>query len=62
METSTNGDSWEDYPDDEERDVNNTEIALKAAQEIREVANTLFKEGKYENALSKYQSECCSEE
>lgn len=50
------GDSYEDYPDDEDRDVQQPEIALEIAQAIREVGNKLFKEGKTELALDKYQS------
>lgn len=51
------GDSYEDYPDDDDRDVQNPEIALGIAKEIRELGNKLFKEGKTELALAKYQSE-----
>jgi hypothetical protein len=52
------GDPYEDFPDDEDRhnvsdDVN---VALTAAQAIREAGNKLFKAGSYEAALNKYQS------
>jgi len=49
------GDIYEDYPDDEERDVQDPVVALKIASEIRELGNKLFKEGKAEDALIKYQ-------
>ena len=53
---STDGDVYEDFPDDEDRDVQNPEVALKIAREVRELGNKLFKEGKAEEALAKYQS------
>jgi len=49
------GDIYEDFPDDEDRDVQNPEVALTIAKAIRELANKLFKEGKIEAALEKYQ-------
>ncbi|RDB17075.1 Peptidyl-prolyl cis-trans isomerase D [Hypsizygus marmoreus] len=49
------GDAYEDYPDDEDRDVQKPEIALDIAKTIREVGNKLFKEGKVDEALQKYQ-------
>ncbi|EGO01157.1 hypothetical protein SERLA73DRAFT_179252 [Serpula lacrymans var. lacrymans S7.3] len=51
---NTDGDAYEDYPDDDDRDVQNPEVALKAAREIREIGNKLFKEGQTELALQKY--------
>ncbi|CAL1710192.1 unnamed protein product [Somion occarium] len=56
----TDGDPYEDYPDDQavlpDGDVKDRpEVALRVAREIREVGNKLFKEGKIEEALSKYQ-------
>ena len=53
----TDGDPYEDYPDDEDRDVQNVEIALNIAKSVRELGNKLFKEGKTGLALQKYQSE-----
>ncbi|KAK7680397.1 Peptidyl-prolyl cis-trans isomerase cyp40 [Cerrena zonata] len=58
--TSTDGDPFEDYPDDQDPlpdgDVKEKpEVALRVAQAIREIGNKLFKEGKIEEALSKYQ-------
>ena len=55
------GDPYEDYPDDQDAlsDGNvqeKPEVALRVAREIREVGNKLFKEGKAEAALEKYQS------
>lgn len=49
-------DPYEDYPEDDERDVSsNPELALQIAQEIRESGNKLFKEGNTAAALAKYQ-------
>lgn len=50
-------DVYEDYPDDEERNIQDPVLALKIAGEIRELGNKLFKEGKVEDALAKYQSQ-----
>ncbi|KAI0634595.1 peptidyl-prolyl cis-trans isomerase Cpr7 [Trametes polyzona] len=57
---AADGDVYEDYPEDQDpvdgQDVmESAEIALKIAREVREVGNKLFKEGKYEEALKKYQ-------
>ncbi|KAL6304659.1 cyclophilin-like domain-containing protein [Sparassis latifolia] len=54
------GDPYEDFPTDQEpvdgQDVaDHPEVALKIAREIREIGNRLFKEGRAEAALSKYQ-------
>jgi peptidyl-prolyl isomerase D len=54
--TADGGDPFEDYPEDEDRDTDQPEIALEIAQAVREVGNKLFKEGKTEAALEKYQS------
>jgi peptidyl-prolyl isomerase D len=55
--TNEDGDSYEDYPQDDDADVqNDVELTLKVAGEIRAIANKLFKEGKVEAALTKYQS------
>ncbi|CAA7266288.1 unnamed protein product [Cyclocybe aegerita] len=48
-------DPYEDYPADEDRDTENPEVALQIAKDVREVGNKLFKEGKVEAALEKYQ-------
>ena len=58
---SGDGDVYEDYPEDQDpingEDVaEKPELALKIAKDVREVGNKLFKEGKYEEALHKYQS------
>jgi len=55
---SADGDVYEDFPDDEDRNVQDPEVALKIAREVRELGNKLFKEGKAEAALAKYQSQC----
>ncbi|KAL7284773.1 peptidyl-prolyl cis-trans isomerase Cpr7 [Trametes coccinea BRFM310] len=54
------GDVYEDYPEDQDpidgKDLGDSpEAALKIAREVREVGNKLFKEGKYDEALRKYQ-------
>ena len=49
-------DPYEDYPVDEDSDTENPEIALKIAKVVREYGNQLFKQGKAEEALQKYQS------
>jgi peptidyl-prolyl isomerase D len=51
------GDAYEDFPDDEDQNIQDPEVALKIAREIREIANKLFKEGNAEAALAKYQSQ-----
>lgn len=50
------GDPYEDWPDDEDSDVHNPEVALKIAKDVREAANVLFKKGDVEGAFTKYQS------
>lgn len=55
------GDTYEDYPEDQDpitegNPQERPEAALKIARDIREVGNKLFKEGKAEDALNKYQS------
>ncbi|KAH9925012.1 peptidyl-prolyl cis-trans isomerase Cpr7 [Epithele typhae] len=60
-ESSTgDGDIYEDYPEDQDpvegKDVGEEpQVALQIAKEVREVGNRLFKEGKFEAALHKYQ-------
>lgn len=51
------GDVYEDFPEDDDNDTQNPEVALRIATEIRELGNTLFKEGKVALALDKYLSE-----
>lgn len=50
-------DPYEDYPADEDSDTEKPEVALQIAKDVREYGNQLFKEGKTEEALQKYQSE-----
>jgi len=50
------GDPYEDYPLDEDKDTENPDVALQIAKDVREYGNQLFKEGKVEDALHKYQS------
>ncbi|KAF9011763.1 peptidyl-prolyl cis-trans isomerase [Cyathus striatus] len=52
---AADGDPYEDYPDDEDRDAQDPAIALDIAKTVREVGNKLYKEGKIEEALKKYE-------
>jgi len=55
-QATTEGDRYEDYPDDETtKDVNKPENALQVAKETRDVGNKLWKEGKASEALEKWQ-------
>lgn len=58
---AANGDPYEDWPADQDPlsdgDVQEKpEVALRIAHEVRDIGNKLFKEGKVELALEKYQS------
>ncbi|KAI8988999.1 peptidyl-prolyl cis-trans isomerase Cpr7 [Trametes punicea] len=58
--SAADGDVYEDYPEDQDpidgKDIGDSpEAALKIAREVREVGNKLFKDGKYDEALRKYQ-------
>jgi peptidyl-prolyl isomerase D len=56
-EIPVDGDKYEDYPDDDDSDVQTSpETALRIAGEIRVLGNALYKEGKLDLALQKYQS------
>lgn len=60
VEGSADGDPYEDYPEDQDPLADGSpqekpEVALQIGQQIREVGNKLFKEKKFEEALSKYQ-------
>lgn len=52
----SDGDVYEDYPDDEDRELGNPETVLQMAKVIREVGNELFKKGDFNGALQKYKS------
>ncbi|KAH7309404.1 peptidyl-prolyl cis-trans isomerase [Rhizoctonia solani] len=55
-EVPPDGDKYEDYPEDDDSDVqNNPETALNIAREIKEAGTKLHKEGKLDLALDKYQ-------
>ncbi|KAG1789139.1 peptidyl-prolyl cis-trans isomerase [Suillus plorans] len=51
---TTVGDGYEDYPEDDDSDVQNPEVALDIARKIRELGNKLFKDGQIELALKAY--------
>lgn len=56
-DVKTTGDKYEDYPDDEDKvDINDLNVIIAAAKEIREGGNALFKTGKYDDALQQYKS------
>ncbi|CAE6426306.1 unnamed protein product [Rhizoctonia solani] len=56
-EVPSDGDRYEDYPEDDDSDVqDNPETALRIAGEIKAVGTNLHKEGKLDLALEKYQS------
>ncbi|PFH50871.1 hypothetical protein AMATHDRAFT_60373 [Amanita thiersii Skay4041] len=52
---SVDGDPYEDYPDDEDKELGNPEMVLQIAKAIREVGSKLFKEGDIIGALNKYE-------
>lgn len=51
----TDGDRYEDYPDDDDTDLSKPETTLAIAKELREIGNALFKEGNYTAASNKYE-------
>ncbi|KAF8622532.1 hypothetical protein AX15_006943 [Amanita polypyramis BW_CC] len=51
---SSDGDIYEDYPDDEDQDLNDPEKVLRIARTIREIGNQLYKQGDINGALQKY--------
>ncbi|KAJ4491923.1 peptidyl-prolyl cis-trans isomerase [Lentinula edodes] len=55
LPVDADGDPYEDYPDDDDHEVSNPQVALDIAKSIREVGNKLFKEGRTDLALAKYQ-------
>ncbi|KAJ7023453.1 peptidyl-prolyl cis-trans isomerase [Mycena alexandri] len=52
---AADGDGHEDYPEDDDADVQDPAVALKIATELRAIATSLYKEGKTTLALAKYQ-------
>ncbi|KAJ7450822.1 peptidyl-prolyl cis-trans isomerase [Mycena latifolia] len=52
---AADGDGYEDFPEDENADVKDPAVALRIATELRALATTLYKEGKLQTALEKYQ-------
>lgn len=48
------GDAYEDYPEDEGRELSAAEV-LKIAGEVKEFGNAAFKQGNLRGALAKYQ-------
>jgi peptidyl-prolyl isomerase D len=56
-EVPTDGDKYEDYPEDDDSDVQTSpQTALRIAGEIKVLGTALHKEGKLAEALQKYQS------
>ncbi|KZT05011.1 peptidyl-prolyl cis-trans isomerase [Laetiporus sulphureus 93-53] len=57
---SAGGDPYEDYPEDQDlidgkSPMDDPVVSLRVAKEVRELGNKLFKEGKVEEALAKWQ-------
>ncbi|KAJ7766335.1 peptidyl-prolyl cis-trans isomerase [Mycena maculata] len=52
---AADGDGHEDYPEDDDADVQDPAVALRIATELRALATNLYKEGKLALALEKYQ-------
>ncbi|KAK7042580.1 peptidyl-prolyl cis-trans isomerase D [Favolaschia claudopus] len=53
--TPEDGDGHEDFPEDDDADTTDPAVALKIATQLRELATKLYKDGKTELALQKYQ-------
>ncbi|KAJ7672402.1 peptidyl-prolyl cis-trans isomerase [Mycena polygramma] len=52
---AADGDGHEDFPEDDDADVQDPAVALRIATELRGLATNLYKEGKAAAALQKYQ-------
>ncbi|THH19555.1 hypothetical protein EW146_g1631 [Bondarzewia mesenterica] len=52
---TSDGDRYEDFPDDDDNDVQNPEVALRIARELREFGSALWKKGEAASALAKWQ-------
>ncbi|KAI5120531.1 hypothetical protein M0805_004539 [Coniferiporia weirii] len=52
---SSSEDPYEDYPDDDDRNSEDPDIALEIATKLKALGDTYFKEGKTEAALEKWQ-------
>ncbi|KAJ7243595.1 peptidyl-prolyl cis-trans isomerase [Mycena haematopus] len=53
--TPADGDGHEDFPEDDDADVQDPAVVLRIATGLRELAGKLYKEGNAELALAKYQ-------
>ncbi|GAA6063124.1 hypothetical protein JCM10212_002327 [Sporobolomyces blumeae] len=47
-------DGYEEYPSDDEHEVDNAEVTFKIANEVKEKGTDLFKKGNFEQAQKKY--------
>ncbi|KAI5480331.1 peptidyl-prolyl isomerase D (cyclophilin D) [Pseudohyphozyma bogoriensis] len=54
IELAGDDDGYEEYPSDDEHDVNNPETGLEIATKIKDIGTTKFKAGDYATALKKY--------
>jgi len=54
--TAVGEDPYEDYPDDEDRDLSKPENVIEISTIVRDIGNKLYKEGNIDQALQKYQS------
>jgi peptidyl-prolyl isomerase D len=52
---ASDGDPYEDYPEDDTRDTQNPAVALEAARMLRELGTARWKEGTAADALAKWQ-------
>jgi len=56
LEQGNAEDPYEDYPDDESRDLSKPQIVIEISTAVRDLGNKLYKEGNIDQALQKYQS------
>ncbi|KLO18981.1 hypothetical protein SCHPADRAFT_818941 [Schizopora paradoxa] len=54
-ETKAGGDPYEDYPDDDDHETQNIDVAVKIAGDLKVLGNTAFKTGHMKTALEKWQ-------
>ena len=52
---ASNGDPYEDYPEDDSRNTEDPAVALEAARVLRELGTARWKEGAAADALAKWQ-------
>jgi peptidyl-prolyl isomerase D len=55
-ETTDSEDPYEDFPEDEDRNTEDPQVALTIAKALKDLGGKLFKEGKQIDALNKWES------